>query len=88
MVVERRRDRGRIVARDLTLGDLATWLVDELVERGLTDAVLCPGSRNAPLSFALRGRRRGCGCTPGSTSARPGSSPWGWPGPRAARSRS
>ncbi len=32
---------------------LATWLVDQLVERGLTDAVLCPGSRNAPLSFAL-----------------------------------
>jgi 2-succinyl-5-enolpyruvyl-6-hydroxy-3-cyclohexene-1-carboxylate synthase len=33
--------------------ELATWLVDQLVERGLTDAVLCPGSRNAPLSFAL-----------------------------------
>ena len=33
--------------------ELATWLLDELVERGLTDAVLCPGSRNAPLSFAL-----------------------------------
>jgi len=32
---------------------LATWLVDRLVERGLTHAVLCPGSRNAPLSFAL-----------------------------------
>ncbi len=32
---------------------LATWLVDELVARGVTDAVLCPGSRNAPLSFAL-----------------------------------
>jgi 2-succinyl-5-enolpyruvyl-6-hydroxy-3-cyclohexene-1-carboxylate synthase len=32
---------------------LATWLVDELVSRGMTDAVLCPGSRNAPLSFAL-----------------------------------
>ena len=32
---------------------LATWLVDQLVARGLTDAVLCPGSRNAPLSFAL-----------------------------------
>ena len=33
--------------------ELATWVVDQLVERGLTDAVLCPGSRNAPLSFAL-----------------------------------
>lgn len=32
---------------------LATWLVGQLVDRGLTDAVLCPGSRNAPLSFAL-----------------------------------
>ncbi len=32
---------------------LATWLVDELVSRGATDVVLCPGSRNAPLSFAL-----------------------------------
>ena len=32
---------------------LATWLVGELVARGVTDAVLCPGSRNAPLSFAL-----------------------------------
>lgn len=32
---------------------LATWLVDQLVSRGLLDAVLCPGSRNAPLSFAL-----------------------------------
>ncbi len=32
---------------------LARWLVDELVARGVTDVVLCPGSRNAPLSFAL-----------------------------------
>ena len=35
-----------------------TWLVDQLVERGLTDAVLCPGSRNAPLSFALAAEER------------------------------
>ncbi len=28
-------------------------IVDELVRCGITDAVLCPGSRNAPLSFAL-----------------------------------
>lgn len=28
-------------------------VVDELVRCGVTDAVLCPGSRNAPLSFAL-----------------------------------
>ena len=33
--------------------ELARWLVDELVARGMTDAVLSPGSRNAPLSFAL-----------------------------------
>ncbi len=33
--------------------ELATWLLDRLVERRLTDVVLCPGSRNAPLSFAV-----------------------------------
>jgi 2-succinyl-5-enolpyruvyl-6-hydroxy-3-cyclohexene-1-carboxylate synthase len=38
--------------------ELATWLVDRLVENGLTDAVLCPGSRNAPLSFALAADER------------------------------
>ena len=32
---------------------LATVLVDELIHCGLTDAVLAPGSRNAPLSLAL-----------------------------------
>ncbi|HEY2766435.1 MAG TPA: 2-succinyl-5-enolpyruvyl-6-hydroxy-3-cyclohexene-1-carboxylic-acid synthase [Pseudonocardiaceae bacterium] len=32
---------------------LATVLVDELVRCGIRHAVLCPGSRNAPLSFAL-----------------------------------
>jgi 2-succinyl-5-enolpyruvyl-6-hydroxy-3-cyclohexene-1-carboxylate synthase len=31
----------------------ARVLVDELVRCGVTEAVLCPGSRNAPLSFAL-----------------------------------
>ncbi|WP_214364678.1 2-succinyl-5-enolpyruvyl-6-hydroxy-3-cyclohexene-1-carboxylic-acid synthase [Pseudonocardia sp. H11422] len=31
----------------------AQVIVDELVRCGVTDAVLCPGSRNAPLSFAL-----------------------------------
>ncbi|MGC7098198.1 2-succinyl-5-enolpyruvyl-6-hydroxy-3-cyclohexene-1-carboxylic-acid synthase [Amycolatopsis lurida] len=31
----------------------ATVIVDELVRCGVRDAVLCPGSRNAPLSFAL-----------------------------------
>ena len=31
----------------------ALVLVDELVRCGVTDAVLCPGSRNAPLAFAL-----------------------------------
>ncbi|MEN3299647.1 MAG: 2-succinyl-5-enolpyruvyl-6-hydroxy-3-cyclohexene-carboxylate synthase [Pseudonocardia sp.] len=28
-------------------------VIDELVRAGVTDAVLCPGSRNAPLAFAL-----------------------------------
>lgn len=32
---------------------LARLVVDELVRGGVTDAVLCPGSRNAPLAFAL-----------------------------------
>lgn len=31
----------------------ARVLVDELVRCGVADAVLCPGSRNAPLAFAL-----------------------------------
>ncbi len=37
---------------------LAQWVVDRLVDRGMTDAVLCPGSRNAPLSFALAADER------------------------------
>ncbi|MHA6785473.1 2-succinyl-5-enolpyruvyl-6-hydroxy-3-cyclohexene-1-carboxylic-acid synthase [Pseudonocardia saturnea] len=32
---------------------MARVIVDELVRCGVTDAVLCPGSRNAPLAFAL-----------------------------------
>ncbi len=32
---------------------LATVIVDELIRSGVREAVLCPGSRNAPLSFAL-----------------------------------
>ncbi|GAA4402707.1 hypothetical protein GCM10023147_43590 [Tsukamurella soli] len=31
----------------------ARVIVDELVRGGVTDVVLCPGSRNAPLSFAV-----------------------------------
>lgn len=38
--------------------DLARWVVEELVARGVTDVVLCPGSRNAPLSFALAADQR------------------------------
>lgn len=34
--------------------DLAEVLVDELVRGGVGEAVLCPGSRNAPLSYALQ----------------------------------
>lgn len=32
---------------------MARVIVDELVRCGVTDAVFCPGSRNAPLAFAL-----------------------------------
>lgn len=37
---------------------LATVLVDELVRCGVRHAVLCPGSRNAPLSFAVYAAER------------------------------
>ena len=52
----------------------AQVIVDELVRSGVTDAVLCPGSRNAPLAFALHvaDAAGGCGCTCASTSAPPG----------------
>ncbi|MEB3368635.1 2-succinyl-5-enolpyruvyl-6-hydroxy-3-cyclohexene-1-carboxylic-acid synthase [Saccharopolyspora mangrovi] len=33
--------------------DQANVIVDELIRCGVRDAVLCPGSRNAPLAFAL-----------------------------------
>src|ERR1700736_305958 len=32
----------------------ARGVVDELVRGGVRDVVLCPGSRSAPLAFALR----------------------------------
>ncbi|MGB7506389.1 MAG: hypothetical protein WA965_13305, partial [Mycobacterium sp.] len=31
----------------------ARVVVDELIRGGVRDVVLCPGSRNAPLAFAL-----------------------------------
>ncbi len=37
---------------------LATVLVDELVRQGVRHAVLCPGSRSAPLAYALRNAER------------------------------
>ena len=33
---------------------LATVLVDELIRQGVRHAVLCPGSRSAPLAYALQ----------------------------------
>jgi 2-succinyl-5-enolpyruvyl-6-hydroxy-3-cyclohexene-1-carboxylate synthase len=37
---------------------LATVLVDELVRQGVRHAVLCPGSRSAPLAYALQSAER------------------------------
>lgn len=37
----------------MTSARLAALVVDELIALGVRDAVLCPGSRNAPLSYAL-----------------------------------
>ena len=31
----------------------ARVIVDEMIRGGVAEAVLCPGSRNAPLAFAL-----------------------------------
>ena len=36
----------------------ARVLVDELVRGGLTDVVLCPGSRSAPFAFAFAAEPR------------------------------
>ena len=85
------RGRGRAAGSSLVTpthprpsAALATWLVDQLVERGVTDVVLCPGSRNAPVSFALladaadhaahphrRAHRRLPGPRPGQALRRP-----------------
>ena len=32
---------------------LATVIVDELIRHGVTDVVLCPGSRSAPFAYAV-----------------------------------
>ncbi|HET8601151.1 MAG TPA: 2-succinyl-5-enolpyruvyl-6-hydroxy-3-cyclohexene-1-carboxylic-acid synthase [Segeticoccus sp.] len=37
---------------------LATVLVDELIRRGVREAVLCPGSRSAPFAYALQAADR------------------------------
>ena len=58
--------------------DLARAVVARLVDAGVREIVLAPGSRNAPLAFAAydAAGRDWSGCTPGSTSARRGS--WRW----------
>ena len=53
--------------------ELARAVVARLVEIGVREIVLAPGSRNAPLAFAAYDAAEAgrSGCTPGSTSARP-----------------
>ena len=61
---------------------LATVVVDELVRGGVREAVLCPGSRNAPLSFALHEadrQRPAAAARPDRRAHAPGSSRWAWP---------
>ena len=48
-----RQDRGRAGTRVNPSTALATVLVDELIRCGVREAVLAPGSRSAPLAFAL-----------------------------------
>src|SRR4051812_26477044 len=52
--------RRAVTRRYDTLGEMvnpstahARVVVDELIRGGVRDVVLCPGSRNAPLAFAL-----------------------------------
>jgi hypothetical protein len=52
-------------------------VTDELIRCGVTEAVLAPGSRSAPLALALHADPR-IRCTCESTSARPASSPSAW----------
>ena len=84
------RGRGRAAGSSAVTAStlLATWLVDQLVERGTDRRRALP--RVAQRTAVLRAgcRRAGHGCTPGSTSAPPPSSPSGWPRDRAGRSRS
>lgn len=37
---------------------IATVLIDELIRQGVREAVLCPGSRSAPLAYALEAADR------------------------------
>ena len=80
-LAEVRAPCGRIGRRDRSRHrPLARAVVGALVEAGVTEVVLAPGLAQRPAR--LRGVRRGarpgcCGCTPGSTSARPASSPSG-----------
>ena len=66
-------------------------VVAALRRAGVTDVVLAPGSRSARARALLctRPTPTGCsGCTCGSTSERPASSPSAWPRARIARSPS
>ena len=68
---------------------LARVLVDGLSVVGCVTSSLSPGSRSAPLAYALLAAEQAgrCGSTSGSTSAPPASSPSGSPRGRDAPSR-
>jgi hypothetical protein len=71
--------RGPRAAGSASVTPRPSWpaaVIEALIDAGVTELVLAPGSRNAPLAFAAYdAEQQGCsGCTRASTSGRPASS--------------